>query len=72
MEKKNIIYINCFTDPWIKVAKTLQEKHGYEPVYWVGYQEDGSREMVAENFKNTIFQEDMEAWRGLFPEPVKC
>ena len=71
METKNIIYINCFTDPWIKVAKTLQEKHGFEPVYWVGYQEDGSREMVAENFKNTIFQEDMEAWRGLFPEPIK-
>ncbi len=70
MERKNIIYINCFSDPWIKVAKTLQEKHGYEPVYWVGYQEDGSRKMVAETFPNAVFQEDMEAWRGVFPEPI--
>ena len=70
MIKKSVIYINCFSDPWIKVAKALQDKHGYEPVYWVGYQEDGSRKMVAETFPNAIFQEDIEAWRGLFPKPV--
>ena len=70
MEIRKVIYINCFSDPWIEVAKTLQKKYGYEPVYWVGYQEDGSRKMVAENFPNAIFQEDMEAWRGLFPKSI--
>lgn len=70
MAKKNVFYINCFTEPWIKVAKTLQEKHGYEPVYWVGYQEDGSKTMVPEVFPDAIFQEDMEAWRGVFPKTI--
>ena len=34
---KNVIYINCWVDPWIEVAKTLKAQYGYNPVWWIGY-----------------------------------
>ena len=41
-----VIYNTCFADPWVKVAKELKEKHGFEPVYWIGYEDDDSEKLV--------------------------
>lgn len=68
---KRVIYLNCFVDPWVEVVKNLRDKYGFEPVYWVGYNEDGSSSIVPKEFPNIIYQWDLkQAWRGLFPEPI--
>lgn len=68
---KNVIYINCFTDPWIKVAQQLEKSYEFKPVYWAGYDtEDGSREMVAKLFPDCMYQDTIDGWKGLFPEAI--
>lgn len=68
---KNVIYINCFSDPWIKVAQQLKDAHGYTPVYWAGYDtEDDSRRLVAECFPGCLYQDTIDGWKGLFPKEI--
>lgn len=67
---KNIIYINCFADPWVNVAKVMQTK-GFEPVYWLGYREDYSSEIIPKEFPKAIFHTDLpNAWRCIFPDII--
>lgn len=69
---KKVIYINCFLDPWVKVAEKMMTDHGFEPVYWVGYKEEkDTEEIITKKFPNAIFQYDVDAWKGVFPSIIK-
>ncbi len=70
-EPKKIIYINCFADPWIRVAEALKEKCGYEPIYWIGYNEDNSEHLVPQKFPSIIYQRYFNAWKGIFPSQIE-
>jgi hypothetical protein len=65
-----VIYITCFADPWLKVAKVLQEKYGFVPVYWIGYEDDNSEKLVPKAFPNCIYQDYYNAWKGVFPPQI--
>ena len=67
---KNVIYINCFADPWLKVADKMQREYGYKPVYWVGYNEDNSEKKVPENFDGIVYHKYFDAWKGVFPKQI--
>jgi len=48
---RNVFYVNCAVDPWIKVAKKLQETENLKPVYWNGYSfVDNANILVKEAF----------------------
>ena len=64
------IYITCYADPWTKVVAKLREEYHVEPVYWVGYADDGSNEMVPECFPDTIYHPYFDAWKGVFPKQI--
>ncbi|MDA3867662.1 MAG: hypothetical protein PF489_13065 [Salinivirgaceae bacterium] len=66
-----VIYSTCYADPWIKVAHKLQKEHGYEPVYWNGYDDDDSENLVKKQFPNAIYQRYYDAWKGIFPEVIE-
>lgn len=69
---KNVIYINCWVDPWVKVAKKLEKEHGYKPVWWIGYsRKDNSHIIIPQTFPGVIFQSDYNAWKGRFPREVE-
>lgn len=69
---KNVIYINCWVEPWIEVAKTLKDQYGYNPVWWIGYsKEDNSHNLVPQNFPGIVFQDHGDAWKGKFPYDVQ-
>jgi hypothetical protein len=57
-------------DPWLKIAQTLQKEHGYEPVYWIGYEYDGSRTTVPRAFPEIIYHPYFDAWKGIFPREI--
>lgn len=65
-----VIYLTCWSNPWITVAEKLRAEHGICPVYWTGYNDDNSRELVKEHFKDVIYHGYNEAWKGIFPEPI--
>ncbi|MBN1472288.1 MAG: hypothetical protein JW925_10945 [Syntrophaceae bacterium] len=66
----NALYITCFADPWIKVAQALREKHGLQPVFWIGYEDDDSVTQVPESFPDCIYQDYYDAWKGIFPAQI--
>lgn len=68
---KKAIYINCWTDPWIKVAEQIKEKYQVEPGYWVGYQEELKEETIKEAFKGVVYHSDHDAWCGRFPKQIE-
>lgn len=69
---KNVIYINCWVDPWVKVAQKLQEEFGYKPVWWIGYsRQDNSNNIIPSEFPEIVFQDDADAWKGRFPGKVE-
>ena len=69
---KNVIYINCWVEPWVKVAQQLQEKYDYKPVWWIGYsKQDNSHNIVPSTFPGIVFQNDADAWKGRFPKEVE-
>lgn len=69
---KNVIYINCWIDPWAKVAKKLQEEYGYKPVWWIGYsKQDNSHITIPSEFPGIVYQDDSNAWKGRFPKEVE-
>lgn len=67
----NVIYNTCYADPWIQVAKKLLEDHKYEPVYWIGYEDDDSAGIVPNTFENIIYHPYYNAWAGEFPSVIE-
>jgi len=67
---KNVFYINCFADPWVKVAEKLKNQYGFEPVYWVGYDDDDSSDIIPDHFPCIIYHEYYDAWKCKFPEII--
>lgn len=68
---KKIVYINCYADPWIKVAEKMRDEYGYEPIYWSGYLEDNSEKLVPGHFPNIIYQKYYDAWKGIFSPEIE-
>lgn len=69
---KNVIYINCWVDPWVKVAQRLQEEYGYKPIWWIGYsKEDNSHQIIPHQFPDAIYQDNADAWKGRFPKEIE-
>lgn len=69
---KNVIYINCWVEPWVKVAQQLQEKYDYKPVWWIGYsKEDNSHQIIPQQFSDIIYQDNVDAWKGRFPKEIE-
>ncbi len=66
----NVIYVTCFADPWLKVAEVLRQRHGLEPVYWIGYEDDDSETLVPQAFPDCIYQDYYYAWKGEFPSQI--
>ncbi|MCF8297383.1 MAG: hypothetical protein K9J13_07580 [Saprospiraceae bacterium] len=64
------IYNCCYADPWIDVAKRLQKENSIEPVYWIGYEDDNSKQFVSANFQDTIYHSYYSAWKGEFPKCI--
>lgn len=68
---KNVIYVNCYADPWLKVAQKLFDEYDFNPVYWVGYRsDDHSDESVVKVFPQIIYQDYIDGFRGVFPDVV--
>jgi hypothetical protein len=65
-----IIYNACFADPWLKVAKELKEKYDFEPVYWIGFKDDDSANLVPAVFPNAIYHPIFDAWKGIFSDRI--
>lgn len=65
-----VIYNTCFADPWLKVAKVLEEKHGFAPIYWIGYEIDDSEKLVPTVFPNAIYHSVFDAYKGIFPDRI--
>jgi len=68
---KKAIYINCWTDPWVKVAEQIKDRFGIEPGYWVGYHEEQKEGLINETFPDTIYHSDLDAWCGRFPKLIE-
>lgn len=72
MTMKNVIYINCWIDPWANVAQRLQDEYGYKPVWWIGYsKEDNSHNIIPERFPGIVYQDNADAWKGRFPKEIE-
>lgn len=69
---KKAIYINCWTDPWLKVAEKIKVQYGIEPGYWIGYYEEQKESLVKNTFKDVIYQNDSDAWCGRFPQQIEA
>jgi len=65
-----VIYNTCFADPWLKVASQLEQKHGLEPVYWIGYEIDDSEKLVPAVFPNAVYHPVFDASKGIFPDRI--
>lgn len=68
---KNVVYINCWAEPWLEVAKNLRDQYGFKPVWWIGYTKDNSRVLIPKSFPDVIYQGDIDAWKGRFPKEVE-
>jgi len=65
-----VIYSTCMADPWVKVAQKLKHEHGYEPVYWIGYEDDESKKLVPAAFPNLIYHPYFDACKAVFPQQL--
>jgi hypothetical protein len=65
-----VIYNTCFADPWLNVARELRDRHGLEPVYWIGYEIDDSARLVPAAFANAVYHPIFDAWKGIFPAAI--
>jgi hypothetical protein len=53
------------------VAKKLKQQYGYEPVYWIGYEDDNSKNIVPTFFPNAVYHPYYDAWKGIFPKRIE-
>ena len=68
----NVIYINCWVDPWVDVAQRLQDEYGFKPIWWIGYsREDDSHHIIPQRFPDIVYQDNADAWKGRFPKEVE-
>jgi hypothetical protein len=65
------LYSTCWVDPWLEVAKRLREKKNLIPIYWLGYYEDGSEELISTNFSDCKYHSRWNAWKGIFNNEVE-
>lgn len=69
---KNVIYINCWVDPWVNVALRLQDEYDFKPIWWIGYsREDDSHHIIPQRFPGIVYQDNADAWKGRFPKEVE-
>ena len=69
---KRAIYINCFADPWLTVAKELYNKWNIKPIWWIGYsKEDNSNILIPEAFPDIVYQDNVDAWKGRFAKEIE-
>lgn len=68
---KRVLYNTCAADPWVKVAKKLKEEQDFEPVYWIGYDNDNSEVLVSQIFPEATYHPWLDAWKGIFPEEIE-
>lgn len=66
----NVIYNTCYADPWLQVAISLQREYGFNPVYWNGYHDDNSEDLIKTHFPTALYHRYYDAWKGVFPDPV--
>lgn len=67
----NVIYNNCFADPWVEIAKALKSEFNLQPAYWLGYADDESKNIVPSTFPEIVYHEYFNAWKGVFPENIE-
>lgn len=68
---KRVLYNTCAADPWAKVAQMLKKEQDFEPVYWIGYDNDNSETLVPKMFPEVIYHPWLNAWKGIFPEEIE-
>ncbi len=61
-----VIYATSDLEEWIDVAKNMQSKRGWEPIYWVTTPKNGLD--VHNAFPNVICQDYIDAVRGLYTQ----
>jgi hypothetical protein len=70
----NAIYSGCIPNPWLDVAKKLNEENQIKPVYWIGWSNyDNYIDIELElknNFSECVFHDIGAAWKGIFPNDV--
>lgn len=66
-----VLYNTCVADPFLLVARRMQQEYGYEPVYWIGYNYDNSETIVRQMFPDICYQPYHDAWRCIFPDNVR-
>ncbi len=66
-----VLYNTSIVDPFLYVAQRMHKEHGYEPVYWIGFDYDNSETLVKESFPNICYQTYSNAWRGIFPDNIR-
>lgn len=66
-----VLYNTCFADPWIEVAKILEEKHNFIPMHWIGNQFDNSDRLVNKAFPDCKYLPRLDLWRGVFPKEIE-
>lgn len=67
----NAIYNGCSVDPWLDISQVLKEKYNIIPAYWIGFNNDNSREIIPRIFPQALYHEYFDAWKGVFPEKVE-
>lgn len=65
-----VFYNTCLADPFVYVAKKMQEDYNYEPVYWVGYDDDNSEALVQRLLPNTKYHSWRDAFKAVFPPDI--
>lgn len=68
---KRVLYNTCAADPWVGVAQKLRKEQGFEPVYWIGYDNDNSETIIPKMFPGAIYHPWLDAWKGIFPEEIE-
>lgn len=65
-----VLYNTCVADPFVYVAKKMQVDYDFETVYWIGYDNDDSEELVRELLPNACYHPWRDAWKAIFPKNV--
>lgn len=65
-----VLYNTCVADPFVYVAKQMEKEYGFEAVYWIGYDNDGSEDLVQKLLPNACYHPWRDAWKAIFPSDV--